>query len=208
VPYAHSAGLPSQPSVNIASMFNRGFEVTLNADAIRGGDFNWNSSFNISVNRNQLTSLAPGVPRLTTATSGSETTNISEIGHSVGSLYIVRTDGVDPATGRRIFLNAEGRQVLYSHVPATGRFQWEYTDGTRAPAITQSADAVNYKQSAPKAFGGLNNTFTYKGVDLNVLLTYQVGGWTYFGTQAGLRDQRFTTLDHSRTDYRYSARSG
>ncbi|WP_158825491.1 SusC/RagA family TonB-linked outer membrane protein [Mucilaginibacter lacusdianchii] len=188
---APSAGLPSRPVINIGSMFNKGVEIGLNAEAIRSKDFSWNSSFNISFNRNQLVSLAEGQTRITSTTSGSETASISEVGHSIGSLYIVRTAGVDPASGRRIFLNAAGREVLYSHVPATGRFQWEYTDGTRAPAITQSADAVNYKQTAPKAFGGFSNTFRYKSFDLNVLLTYQLGGYTYYGTNAGLHDQRF-----------------
>jgi TonB-linked SusC/RagA family outer membrane protein len=188
---APSAGLPSRPTINIGSMFNKGFELAINADAIRGKAFNWTSSFNISFNRNQLVSLATDQTRLLTATSGSETASISEIGHSIGSLYIIRTEGVDPATGRRIFLNGAGRRVLYNHAPATGRFQWEYEDGTRAPAITQNTDAVNYKQTAPKAFGGFNNTFRYKQFDLNVLLTYQIGGYTYYGTNAGLHDQRF-----------------
>lgn len=196
VPIAPSSGLPSRPSVNIGSMFNRGVELALNAEAVRTNNFSWSPSFNITFNHNEVTSLAEGVTRLTTATSGSETTNITEVGHPIGNLYIVRTDGVDPATGRRIFLDAQGRQVLYQHVVpqvngVPSGFQWEYADGTRAPAITQSADAVNYKQTAPKAYGGFNNTFTFKGFDLNVLLTYQLGGWTYYGTNAGLRDQRF-----------------
>ncbi|MFD1257200.1 SusC/RagA family TonB-linked outer membrane protein [Mucilaginibacter terrae] len=191
LPVSPSAGLPSSPAINVASMYNKGLEIALNAEAIRTKDFSWSPSFNIAFNRNQLTSLADGVPRLTTSTSGTETTNISEIGHSLGSLYIVRTAGVDPATGRRIFLNAAGREVLYQRVPATGRFQWEYTDGTRAPAITQNDDAVNYRQTQPKAFGGFSNTFRYKAFDVNALMTFQVGGWNYYGTQAGLRDQRF-----------------
>jgi TonB-dependent starch-binding outer membrane protein SusC len=191
VPTAPSAGLPSSPSLNIASMFNRGLEFEISAQAVRSADFSYTPSFNITFNRNQLTSLAQGVPRLTVATSGSETANISEIGHSLGSLYIVRTEGVDPATGRRIFLNGAGRQVFYNRVPAAGRFQWEYADGTQAPQITQNADAVNYAQTQPKAFGGFNNDFRYKSFDVSLLFTYQLGGYVYYGTQAGLRDQRF-----------------
>lgn len=43
----------------------------------------------------------------------------------------------------------------------------------------------------PKQFGGWDNTFKYKGFDLNVLLTYQFGFYVYYGTHAGLHDQRF-----------------
>lgn len=196
VPVVPSSGLPSRPSVNIASMFNRGVEINLNLQAVSGRDFSWSPSFNISFNHNEVTALAQGITRITTSTSGTEVTNITEIGHPIGNLYIVRTDGVDAATGRRIFLDKDGRQVLYQNVlpivnGAPAGFQWEYTDGTRAPAITQSADAVNYKQTAPKAYGGFSNMFRYKAFDLNVMLTYQFGAYTYYGTNAGLRDQRF-----------------
>lgn len=196
VPVAPSSGLPSNPSVNIGSMFNRGVELNINASAISNTSFSWSPSFNISFNHNEVTSLADGITSLTTATSGTEVANITEVGHAIGNLYIVRTEGVDPATGRRIFLDKQGRKVLFQHVlplvngVATGS-RWEYEDGTAAPAITQSADAVNYKQTAPKAYGGFSNNFRYKSFDLNVLLTYQLGGWTYYGTNAGLHDQRF-----------------
>lgn len=191
VPVAPSSGLPSNPSVNIGSMFNRGVEITLNATAIATKDFSWNASYNMSFNHNEVTSLSNGLTRITTATSGSEVANITEIGKPVGNLYIVRTDGVDPQSGRRIFLNAAGRQVFFQFIAPAGRYRWEYADGGEAPAITQSADAVNYKPTAPKIYGGLSNTFTYKSFDLDVLLTYQLGGWMYYGTNAGLRDQRF-----------------
>jgi len=192
VPTIPSAGLATNPPVNIGSMYNRGLEVTLNARGIQTKDFSWSPSFNITFNQNKLTYIVPGVPRLTSQTAGNEVTNINEVGHSVGSLYMVRTDGVDPATGRRIFINGAGKQVFYypSPVPA-GRFQYEFADGTRAPNINQAADAVNYRPTTPKLFGGFTNTFTYKGFDLNVLVTYQFGSYIYYGTRAGLHDQRF-----------------
>ncbi len=109
-------------------------------------------------------------------------------------LYAVRTGGVDEATGRRIFLDQSGRKVLYQHAVSANspsRFQWSYEDHTQAPAITPSSDAVIYQQSAPKIFGGLSNVFNYKGFELNVLLTYQLGGYMLNGTQASMRDNRF-----------------
>lgn len=193
VPTIPSAGLPTNPAVNIGSMYNRGLEVTLNARGIQTKDFSWAPSFNISFNQNKLTYIVPGISKLTNSTSGTEVTNINELGSSLGSLYMVRTAGIDPQTGRRIFLNAAGRQVLFyptGAIPA-GHFQWEYSDGTIAPAITQAADAVNYANTAPKVIGGFSNTFRYKGFDLNVLFTYQLGYSIYYGTRAGLHDQRF-----------------
>jgi hypothetical protein len=186
-----SAGLPSNPVVNIASMYNRGLEIALNADAVRTKDFTWTPSFNISFNENKLTALSPGLTSLTSSTSGSETVSISQVGSSIGNLYIVRTAGVDPATGRRIFINGAGQKVYYQYYAPTGAFNWTYADGTKAPGITQATDAVNYKKTTPTAYGGFSNSFRYKSFDLNVLLTYSLGGYIYYGTGAGLHDQRF-----------------
>jgi hypothetical protein len=39
--------------------------------------------------------------------------------------------------------------------------------------------------------GGFSNTFRYKNFDMDVLFTYQAGFSIYYGTHAGLFDQRF-----------------
>ncbi|MDB5000601.1 MAG: SusC/RagA family TonB-linked outer membrane protein, partial [Mucilaginibacter sp.] len=188
VPQAPSAGLPTNPYLNIGSMYNKGLEVTINADAVRTKDFTWSPSFNISFNTNKVTALAPGTTTLLGSTSSLEVTNITEVGKPLSNLYIVRTHGVDPATGRRIFVDGKGRDVYFDFYGAN---RWTYADGSVAPAISQSTDAVNYKQAQPKGFGGFSNTFRYKNFDLNILLTYQFGGNLYYGTGSGLLDQRF-----------------
>ncbi|PYF69399.1 SusC/RagA family TonB-linked outer membrane protein [Pedobacter nutrimenti] len=195
VPQAPSAGVPSSILLNAGSMYNKGFEFNINAEPLRSTDFSWNSNFNISFNKNEVTALAPGLNEIifaTGSTTTGENVNRTAPGYSIGYLYVVRTAGVDPATGNRIFLNAAGRQVTYQHIVPTGQSNWKYLDnGSAAPAITQSADAVMYKNSAPKVYGGFDNTFRYKGFDLNVMLTYQLGFYVSYGTNAGLHDQRF-----------------
>ena len=47
---------------NIGSMENKGFEFTLNTSNVNGKDFSWNSTFNISMNRNKVLSLATPAP--------------------------------------------------------------------------------------------------------------------------------------------------
>lgn len=184
---APSAGLPSRPNVNIGSMYNKGVEFTVNAEVVRNATFSYTPSFNISYNINKITSLAPGQVSMTTQTSGNETTNINQIGYPISALYIIRTGGVDPATGQRIFINGQGRKVLYNPIGA----KYTYEDGSSASAITQAADATNYANSIPKVVGGFNNSFRYKNFDLNMLFTYQLGYSLYYGTNAGLHDQRF-----------------
>jgi hypothetical protein len=48
-----------------------------------------------------------------------------------------------------------------------------------------------YKNTAPKFVGGFDNNFKYKGFDVDVLLTYQLGFWVYYGSNSGLHDQRY-----------------
>ena len=90
------------------------------------------------------------------------------------------------------------RSYYQFYVPA-GQFQWTNPDGTRysepgqpvGVGVTQAKDGVMFGNTNPKIFGGWDNTFSYKGVELNVLLTYQFKFYVYYGTNAGLHDQRF-----------------
>jgi hypothetical protein len=155
-----------------------------------GKDFSWNSSFNIAFNKNEVTSLAPGIDKIVGSTGGLENPSITIPGQPIAMLFVTRTAGVDAATGRRIFINKDGRQVFFQHVAPTGQFRFSYADGTVAPSVS-SADAVVYKNTNPKFFGGFDNTFRYKSFELNTLFTFQGGNYIYYGTNAGLRDQRF-----------------
>jgi len=189
VPQAPSAGLPNSPQTNIGSMYNKGFEFTVNAQAISTKDFSWTPSFNFTYNKNLITSLTPTIDQFTSATSSLETASISKVGTSLGMLYVVTTAGVDPATGRRIFVAANGRKMLYDHSsPVASR--WRYEDGTIAPGIT-SQDQQIYGNSQPKFYGGFINNFKYKNIDLSMTITYQAGFYIYNGTQASIMDQRF-----------------
>ena len=105
-------------------------------------------------------------------------------------IFVTRTAGVDPATGRRIFINKDGREVFFQNVAPAGQFRFSYADGTVAPSVS-AADAVVYRNTNPKFFGGFDNTIRFKDFDLNALFTYQFGLYIYYGTNAGLLDQRF-----------------
>jgi len=190
VPQPPSAGLPNAIATNIGSLYNEGFEYLIAADVVRGKNFTWRASINGAYNHNEVTSLAPGITQILTATSNLESVNITRPGYSIGQLFVTRTAGVDPATGRRIFINGAGRQVFFQHVAPAGQARFMFADGTTASAVG-SQDAVVYGNTIPRWTGGFDNTFRYKQFELNVLFTYQLGYNIYFGSNAGLRDQRF-----------------
>ena len=190
VPQPPSAGLPSTVPANVGSMYNRGFEFDIKYNVVQNKNFSWNTSFNLSTNENKVLSLADGLTNIISSTGGLENPSITVPGQPIGMLFVTKTAGVDPATGRRIFINGKGREVFFQHIAPTGQFRFMYADGTTAPTVS-SADAVVYKNTNAKIFGGWDNNFRFKNFELNALLTYQMGGYLYYGTQAGLRDQRF-----------------
>lgn len=195
-----SAGLPNAIATNVGTMYNKGIEFQVGASVISSKSFSWNTSFNIAYNKNEVTSLAPGLPSLVTTTSGLESVNITLPGYPVGTLYVTRTAGIDPATGKRIFVNAAGKNVYFQHVAPAGQFRFSYADGTVAPSVS-SADAKPYLNTNPKYSGGFDNTFRYKNFELNALLTYQLGFYIYYGSNAGLHDQRFWNNDADILDH-------
>ena len=203
VPQAPSAGLPTTVPANTGKLYNKGLELTLNLVPVSNKNFTWTSSFNYTTNENNITELAPGLTEVLAATSGLESVSRTAVGYSLGSIYVVRSAGVDPATGSRVFLNQVGNKILYRFAPNTalGQFQWSNTDGTEyrnadgsRRFITQAQDGVMYN-ALPKEYGGFSNNFRYKNFDLDVLLTYQAGFYVYYGSNAGLHDQRFWNND-------------
>ncbi len=203
VPQSPSTGLGSLLQ-NVGQMYNKGVEITLNANPIQTKNFSWNTSLTFSSNENMVVSLADGLTDIRTANS-LETTSITLPGYSVGQVYVVRTDGVNPANGQRVYLNQAGNKVQYTHILPTGTpstvNKFTNLDGTNYQkngvnaTINSADDAVVYANTVPKYTGGWDNTFTYKNIDINFLFTYQLGYSIYYGSYAGMRDQRFWNND-------------
>lgn len=188
-PQAPSKGIPGNSILqNVGSMYNKGLELAVTATPVDNARFSWRTNLNFTTNKNEVTALAEGnapIPGITQL----ETANITMVGQPVGSLYVVKTNGVNPANGRRIFVNKAGREVQYLH---GGRAEaWTYvSDGTTAPQVT-GADATELYNTLPTWFGGFTNNFTYGNFDLSLLFTFSGGNYIYNGSKAGLRDQRF-----------------
>jgi hypothetical protein len=60
---------------------------------------------------------------------------------------------------------------------------------TTAPNTT--ADGRVFGPTLPTWYGGFDNTFKYKNIDLGIFIQFSGGNYLYNGTQAGLRDMRF-----------------
>jgi hypothetical protein len=152
-------------------MENKGIELALNTVNVEGQNFSWNTTFNVSMNRNKVLSLATpadifgvGGPNFTNQTS------VIRIGEPVGSFWgLVRlgvwgTAEADEAAKFRSYRN--GLTILPGDI--------KYLDVNGDYAITD-ADRMIIGNGSPKAWGAFINTFRYKNLDLTVELQYSYG---------------------------------
>ncbi|HUR10872.1 MAG TPA: TonB-dependent receptor [Flavitalea sp.] len=196
VPTPPSLGIPGNSILqNTAEMYNKGIEVALNANVISNKDLTWSVGVNITTMKNEVTKLATGVNDIVgftgTQNGANERANITRKGYSIASIYTVRTLGVNPSNGQRIFLDAAGRKVQYDHSkPAASRYT--YVDGGGiAPTIDLAADGKVIGPSLPTWFGGFQTSLNWNNFDVGFDLIFSGGNYIYNGSKAGLRDQRF-----------------
>ena len=187
VPQSPSKGIPGNSILaNVGSMYNRGLELAVTATPINTGQFSWTTNVNFATNENMVTSLVDANTPILTATSGLETTSITKVGYSAAQIYGVKTAGVNPENGRRIFLKRDGTKVQYQHLG--GALAWTTMDGKATTSPSNQQEILG--NTLPTFYGGFNNTFKYKGFDLGLNFTFSGGNYIYNGSQAGLRDQR------------------
>ena len=165
-----SQGVPlNSYNANIGSLFNEGFEVSLNTQNIRQEDFTWSSTFNLSTNKNQVTALNNKEDII-------DTYNITRVGESVGALYGYEYRGVNKANGNPIYTKADGT-LVQGNIDTNGYAVYDPSNeaDVSKPSSLTAADKRVLGQTNPKLFGGLDNNFTFKGFDLGVFLRYNVG---------------------------------
>ena len=138
---------------NEGEMSNRGFELTVNSRNFTG-DFEWNTDFNISFNRNKLESL-----ELQQIYYDAETTDAfhqtrvvrNQPGRPLGGFFGYISDGVDSETG----------ELMYRDINEDGK-------------ITAS-DKTFIGDPNPLFVYGLTNSFSYKNFNLNIFIQGSVG---------------------------------
>jgi TonB-linked SusC/RagA family outer membrane protein len=156
---------------NVGSMQNKGFEFTLNSVNFDNENFSWNTSFNLSLNRNKVLSLATpadifgvGGPNFTNPT------NIIRIGEPVGSFWgLVRLgtwSEAERAEAAEFVSYRNGLTILPGDI--------KYLDVNGDKAIND-ADRMIIGNGSPDFWGAFSNNFRYKNLDLAVELQYSYG---------------------------------
>lgn len=187
-PTPPSIGLPGNSiNRNIGSVKNDGFELQISADIFRETKVKWNTTFNISTQRNKVTALVDGRDIIPTEY------NIIRVGESLRSLYGYQSMGVNPANGNPVWLKGNG-QLVQGNINTSTYFLYDPANpGTLGASSSLSADNDRKILGSviPKWFGGFNNTVTYDNFDLSVFLRFQGGNYIMNRTRQDLLNMNF-----------------
>ena len=155
---------------NIGSMENKGLELTLNTVNITNRDFSWNTTFNISMNRNKVLSLATPAPIFSGNPNFLSNTGIIQVGQPVGSFWGLTRLGVwtesERAEAAKFASYRGGKPILPGDL--------KYLDVNHDYAIND-ADRHIIGNGNPKGWGTFLNSFRYKNFDLLVEIQYMYG---------------------------------
>ncbi|PWJ57749.1 TonB-linked SusC/RagA family outer membrane protein [Dyadobacter jejuensis] len=170
---------------NIGSVSNSGLELTLNTTNIQSEKFTWNSSFNISFNRNKVLALTDNQESMTSVigstASGYSVTPIyiAKIGQPIAMLYGLLSDGLYGYDDFNQLTN--GNYILKDDVPTNGNARASIKPGDakfrdlNGDLEVNSADLTIIGNPNPDFIGGFNNNFMYHNFDLNVFFQFSVG---------------------------------
>ena len=200
---AYVSGFASQWK-NVGKIRNKGIEIAINSTNIASkSGFRWTTDFNISFIRNELRALAGGAKEMQTSASwNSDYTGYdytARVGQSLGLIYGYVFDGVyqtsdfnvNAATGEYVL--KEGVTDISDHagVPVEpGMVKYKDTDGD---GVITTADRTVIGNGTPKWYGGITNTFSFKGVDLSFMFQFNYGNDVYNATRiyaSQTQDQR------------------
>lgn len=174
-PTAPSLGIPNNTiSQNVGAMFNEGVELRALANVINNGKFSWNTDFNFTWIRNEVTNL---VQPLT------GTYNRTEVGGPIAQLYGFKWAGVNPANGNAMYYSGE------NIVQLVGAATWRAFDPAN-PSVTTTPGTAPTQfflgNTLPKYQGGWSNTFTYGNFDAEIFIRYSGGNYIMNESLRGL----------------------
>ena len=162
VPIPASEGQIQAPA-NIGDMFNQGFELGLNARIVDSDNFSWNLGLQASTLKNEITSLPD--PFVTGSKRWDE-------GRSRYDFFLHDFAGVDPSNGDALYYMYEEDAEGNVGIPVLN------ANGTHATTNDWQEAGRGYidTNTVPDVLGSINNSFSYKNIDLSFLFTYQLGG--------------------------------
>lgn len=149
---------------NIGEIGNSGVEGMLNVFLIRNLDKKliWSVTGKIAYNKNVILKLSDALKEDTrkALTENIELGTLLFEGDPTNAIYAVRSLGIDPSTGKELYLTKDG----------------EITE------TWKSSDRVFLGTYDPKYRGNISSLFQWRGLSLNLSFGYHFGGYQYNST--------------------------
>lgn len=186
---ADGNGSITAPTVNVGSLENKGWGFTLSTKNINKGGFVWESSLNLSGFKTKITALATGTSHITREGEDWFLSNLaqrSQVGHSPWLFFGYKEEGLfqsrEELENSALPVDNEGNEhpigedgiwvgdVKYSDLSGP--------DGVPDGKITAD-DRTFLGNPYPKWFGGLTNNFSFKGINVSILITASYGNQVF-----------------------------
>ena len=166
-PLAPSFGYQSYYA-NIGDMRNQGVEVELSGDIIRTKDLVWSANVNMTAYKNKITRLPQ--ERRTMTVDGIDGYSSGNYfygeGEQMYTYYMPKYAGVDPETGKALYwkdkTDADGNVI-----------------GQEKTDDYSKADYHLCGSALPSVYGGFGTSLSWKGFEVSVNFSYQIGGKVY-----------------------------
>ena len=147
--------------MNAGELQNRGFDASLNVIAMQNlrKEFFWTVNANANRNKNEILHLSDYLKKANEEQQKSASAPLPQYqeGQSTTTLYVVRSLGVDPITGKEVYLKRDG----------TKTFTWN------------ANDKVPVGDTNPKVSGTLSTSINWKDLSCMLGFTYKYGGIVY-----------------------------
>ncbi len=166
---------------NIGSLRNSGFELGIDATPV-AGDFTWKINLNGTYQQSEILDLGDEEDIITGSLSGGysiDALQIMKVGKPLGAFYGYKTDGTWSTSD-----DLEAYTQFGSAVEA-GDLKFLDANGDK-DVNAEDRQILGYAQ--PKFFGGINNFFTYKGLDLSVFFQFVTGTNVFNGMATSYRN--------------------
>jgi TonB-linked SusC/RagA family outer membrane protein len=162
---APSTGVTSATS-NLGEMQNRGIEFQVDGYIFRHRDFSWKIGTTGYANRNKITKINSALEQINQENEAMSSTSLTPLpqyaeGESTTALKLVRSAGIDPATGKEVYIKRNGELTF------------EY----------DSSDKVLIGDTEPAYIGTFNTNLYWKGFSVYALFNFRLGAWIYNTTR-------------------------
>ena len=163
---APSTGVTTAKS-NLGELQNKGIEYQLDGYVFRTGDFYWRLATSGYMNRNKITKINKALEEINKENQENADFYLTPLpqyaeGESVTALKLVRSGGIDPATGKEVYIKRNGERTF------------EY----------DPADKVLIGDTEPAFSGTFSTNVYWKGFSLYALFNFRMGAWVYNTTRA------------------------